>query len=406
MVKSQKNMKRGSALALAIVIMLLLVFAGLTMVMMGYNDRVRAMNETRRMTAKAAADSGLAAAFHLAVLRRTGQAAWVDLADVVNTLMPGEDVTTTGYSASFSYTAPCNTAGNPASGITVTATGTCGAYTKTVHAKLKNKGNLVGIGTNAGITFAQNLNVDTYGSNARAVLMTNSTAPDAISVTKGPGVINGDIIVGPGADLAQAIDLNPKVVVNGSQSAAEQTTYFPPVIWPSPVPGTTLPANTTVINGSGTYNIAGTTTASFTVKTPSSVILYIDGNLGDGSNNMDITVEKGACLVLYVNGNILGKNGASFQSNDNSDPIAVATSITIFGTSKCTQIDLKNNATSYGVIYAPSAGDVLKNNATLYGAIVANSISAVGQATFHYIADLPNAFVPAQTFKIDRWWED
>jgi len=272
---------------------------------------------------------------------------------------------------------------------------------RSVHCTMGQVAELYGMMADGTIYFKNNLTADGEG----AVLRTNLTTADAIKINK--GTIDADLVAGPGADVATAID-TPDPVTPHTKSAGSSKVDMPAVTVPaSLLTATLVPSNTTVFTASSlpkSYRANGL--GAFTVKSPNNVTLYINGDLDTG-NQSDIVVEEGATLTIYMDGNITGKNGVGIEGSDNSDPVAVAESIKILGTSKCTSIGAKNNGSTYGLVYAPSADFEYKNNTKMYGALMVKTITSKNNAEFHYIKELENyaGGVPATTLKVTKWWE-
>lgn len=385
---SKKRTRPGAAIAVVMAIIVILTLSGMSLLAMAQNDRLRAISEMHVIECKSAADAGLGQAVYL--VERQAAGTWNDVPAATDVALPGTNCT-------YSYTV----SGTPSSGLTISSTGKCGPVQRTVQCTMGNVVELYGMVADGTIYFKNNL--DIYGEGA--VLRTNLATTDAIQINK--GTIDADLVAGPGAVVADAIDTPDPVSPHGKSAAATKVS-LPAVTVPAALTALTpISSTTTVFYASSTptsYKVNGI--GAFTVKAPNNVTLYVNGNLDIG-NQSDITVEKGAKLTVYVDGNVTGKNGVGLQSNDNSDPTAVAESIKILGTSKCTSITAKNNGSVYGLIYAPSADFEYKNNTKVYGALMVKTITSKNNAEFHYVKELVNyaSGVPSTTVAVTRWWE-
>ncbi len=386
--------RSGAVLALVVIVLLLIGLTGLSLLGIGKHTRLKAVNATHNAIARCAADATVVHAQYLA-LKAYKTLPWPGVPAVANVPLDGTDAT-------YSYTLT----GVPSTGITIEGIGRCIQNEKRVYCRMIEKADLVGIGAEGTIDFQQNFVAGGRG----AVLRTNASGKGVISIkTSGTGTVVADLVVGPGANLSNAIDLGrgnvDQVKHNGTKSVAEERVDYPPVVVPQYLIDTPKTAASNIIPPNTTTPIHWGDAGSFTVKAPNNVSVFIEGNLNVG-NQSDVIVEAGAKLTLFVDGNITGNNGVCFMSNDNSNPVAVASSILIYGTNKCTVVNLKNGAASYALLYVPSANVEFYNNATLYGAIIVNTITAKNNAAFYYIPELRDILnVPAKKLFVDRWWE-
>jgi|GEM_PF-6404315 len=384
--------KVGAALAVVMMLISIMTLAGISLLGLSYHMRIRAIREGQSVASKCAADAAIAQVIYL-VTQMAEAESWTDIA-------PATDVALPGTEAIYDYTV----SGNPFTGVDIMGVGKCGISQKTVHCTVKSYANMRGLTAEARVKFESNLIVDGVG----ATILTNSSGDGAISIEK--GTVSANLIGGPSGDLDKLFAVDEgKVALNGSKTIALKKTDFPAVEVPLSLmglPANPKPAGTTVIPANAlptSYKYLGM--GALTIRSPNNVTLYIDGSL-DVGNGGDIIVEDGATLTMYVDGDVIGKNGVGITSNVTDDPVKVAQSITILGTEKCTKVELKNSASAYALLYAPSADIEFKNGASLHGAVVGKTIGAKNNAEFHYIKELRNATgIPATVIMVERWWE-
>ncbi|MBN2283465.1 MAG: hypothetical protein JXO48_06205 [Deltaproteobacteria bacterium] len=126
-----------------------------------------------------------------------------------------------------------------------------------------------------------------------------------------------------------------------------------------------------------------TNNSSLTIE--GDVTIYVVGNY-DGSQNSSLNIGNAAnpdsSLTMYVGGDMDFSNNTVYNYQNNpADYI-------IYGLSTCNNIQLTNNSSTYGAIYAPTADVYTGNNAEMYGSIVADSITVRQNALIHYDEDL------------------
>jgi hypothetical protein len=396
MVKRQKNLKSGSMLAVAIVIIVLLTFAGLAMALVGYNSRVRAIHETAVNTARCAADSGLKECIYLMNYRiRHHQA--LDAAGQAEVV--GVERTVTGVNGTYTL----ELSGSTSTGFAMTATGKFGsgdrAVERKVHARLERKTYWWGLGVENGINLKTMTAVGTLPGGTGLEVRTNSTAKDAITLNT---AVTGDIVFGPDGNVGTVVKLLPHADVSGSIYPAEEKIVFPPVSEPTGAEFATLQPTITggSISASGKYAGINLGTGA-TVTVTGNVTLYITGqsNLG---NSASIVVSPGSSLMLYLGGNLIEGNAASLVNQTN-----VAANLRVYGLPTCTQIDIKNTGDLYAAVYAPQAAVTIYNDAKIVGSIIGNSLESKNGGSFYYDMSLVDIQDPESMYiKATRWWEE
>jgi hypothetical protein len=258
----------------------------------------------------------------------------------------------------------------------ITSTGTCNGVQRKESATLGALGVYMD-----GILVANDLDI-TNGANSTITgpCGTLSTVPGAFDL--GKAKLTGDVFVGVGGDPSKVITGS----VTGNEYALTATIPMPlPVVPPQALnatnlhstdPNYSLPSNTTL----GT---AGTTTylkytgliINGTLYISGNVVLYVNGSVTD--NGSGVMVNSNSSLSIYVKGDIgPGTNNVDFASVANDPSL-----IKIFGVSPTLQtFNLsKNNADMTATIYAPNAIVNLAknmNSGSFVGSIVAYSLTS------------------------------
>jgi hypothetical protein len=224
-----------------------------------------------------------------------------------------------------------------------------------------------------------NVATDSYDSRKGAYGGTNKGANGDISTdATGPGVvaeigpnatINGDLMVGPGANLASAVQ--NKGTVNG-------TTGTEPALTPMPL--STIPAG---VKNSGAISLSGKATMTLTSGTYWFSSINISGN-------GQLTISGN--VKIYVTGPVdAGGNGIVNA--------AAPTNLFIYGTQDptnaanvCNSVSIHGNGNFSGAVYAPEADITMVGNGETYGALSGKSVKFTGSGMggFHYDEALGN----------------
>lgn len=232
-----------------------------------------------------------------------------------------------------------------------------------------------------------------HGTNA--LVVTDSTAPGAISLLKG-GTIYGLAETGPGGNIT--CTGGASVGPNGSTGCTSGWTNNTANIQinDAPMPATNVGiwSSSTV---SGTMPSTGSTNYTYLLNNANYIIstnvamgggntrmgvmgnvqLYVPAGLST-ANSAYIYIAANSSLTIYVGGsfNIAGAgiaNGASSTS-----------ALTIYGLNNCTDVTIGNSGQFYGYINAPYAAVNLSGDSDLYGAFIGSSITVGGSAKVHY----------------------
>jgi len=372
MKKLLKSRRRGFAVPLAMVAIMILLAMGVGLLNMGLKSRTYSARSAADITARCAADAGLTKAlFEMNEKLKTQP--WSDgiLPTMTNQPLSSCDAT-------FSYQVVPS-----ADGYVIGCVGKSGNAEKRIYAAIKLQGLFEhAILTKSSLVLKSGTIVDGYNStdpldiDADVDIGTQSTASMSVYLNMGVDV-DGNVIVGVGGDPDTVIkDLG---ATTKGEYAATMNDPLPQITPPSlTLMGTTISAKgETVTLGpadSGQYGSISLTKGGGDVGilevTGGDVVLYITGDI-DLGQSCEIVVRDDATLTLYVDGDI----HCSENSGVNSEaPPEKASTLRLFGTSEGSQdFDIKAKSAWTGVIYAPNADVDLYANGDAYGSVVANT---------------------------------
>ncbi len=425
-----QSSKRGSILALMVIVIVLLSVAGIGMLRCGLQARIYAARTLNEIAARTAADAGLIMAIW--VLNQNVQATYL-----ANEMPRQTDQSLANSGATFSYevampsgstTEPVATGGTEeevdpfnvklpyTSRYVIKSVGKSGNAEKVLYATVRLKGLFESALLSKGkILLAPNTLITGYNSadptdtDIDVKIGTLSIGDDQISLSPGT-VVEADVFVGVGGDPGEVI--RAAGVIAGQTFALTEPIQFPVVTAPA------LPDSGTVISDeapppvmlrpgdSGTYseiNLSSQADIPDVLQIDGGdVVLHLTGDINLG-NAAEIIVRNGSSLVLYADGDISTDTSAGFL-NENVSPKALR----IFATGEDIQtFELKAKSSVFGVVYAPNADIELYPGADLYGAIVGNNISIKSGGTFKYDEALKDVSPDDEgvRFVIEKWWE-
>jgi len=393
--KIRQLKKRGSAIPLVMLIVVILLAMGTGLLRLGLGSRVISIRTASNITAQCAADAGLTKA-----LFEMNEKLKVETWDG-STLPLGTEVSLPNCDAVFSYTVT----GDLGSGYTIQSTGNSNQAQRTVSCTLQLQGPFeAAIFTKQYLYMKNGGTVDWYNFDAddgNLQIGTNSAEPGSV-VLHNSAIVNGDIGVGMGGDLDDVI-VDNGATITGETFNLTQIYELPPVTVPeslesSPSLGT-INDNTT-ISSSARYNSIDLGNSE-TVIISGDITLYITGDITLG-NSAELQIEEGASLTLYLGGDFEGQN-SSLVNNETQDP----QKLKIYGLDSCETIQFKNSADLYGAIYAPNADVIMNNSGNIYGAVVAESFDMKNSGVFMYDASLRDVSIndEAVYFTITNWHE-
>ena len=380
-----KERRRGAAVPLALIAIVILLAMGVGLLSLGANTRIYAARTSSDIAARCAADAGLAIA--LFEMNYSLQ------------IKPWKlDVPPKGVDVKLPYSdAVCSyeVTGDINGGYVVTSTGEFSSAQRTVRATLALKGLFDNaVLTRGDLVLKSNTLLDAYNSlepldpMTDADIATQSIADSAITLNSGVKV-SGDVRVGRGGDPDSGIkDLG--ATVDGWKYAMPEDERLPEISPPTKLfnMGTAITAKGSTVTitpaDSGTYTgivLKADNDPGLLVIKDGDVELHIAGDINLG-NACEIIVSDGSSLKLYVDGNIACDNGSSIGIEDTSKN---SKTIMLYSTGEGVQnFDLKAKNEWVGVIYAPNADVVLHASGDLYGAAITNSFELKSGGDYHY----------------------
>ena len=398
MKKLLQSKKRGSAIPLAVIAVLILLAMGTGLLSLGLNSRVFSIRTTSDIMARCAADAGLTMAL-FRMNEKLPTLSWD-----VSTLPQAIDANLPNCDATYSYTVT----GDLANGYTIKSVGKAEGVQRTVSATLRLKGLFDNaIFVEQSIIMNNNnqilgYNSDTGETDLKIQIGTHSTAPG--SIIFGSGTIDGDVVVGIGGDPETVVKSGGTVkgVTYALSEEYELPTITPPTLLPDM--GTIDVLSTTLLSpaDSGRYTSITSLHGEILEISGGDVVLHITGNI-NMDNFSEIRITDGSSLTLYVDGNITCINGAGINN-----PSGNCTDFTLYGTGTEPQVfELKNNSDVFGAVYAPNADIILKNNAVLHGSVTAKNFTIKNNGIFYYDAALSDVSIIDEgvRFVVKRWYE-
>ena len=395
MKRQLKLKKRGSAIPLAMVAVLILLAMGTGLLSLGWHSRSNSIRTTTDIVARCAADAGLTKAL-FEMNEKLKVEPWNGSSLPLET-----EISLPNCDAVYSYTVT----GDINNGYIVESTGNSGQAQRTVSCTLQLRGPFeAAIFTENGIELKNSAVVDWYNYTADDRIMqigTNSIVPGSIGL-KNSATVNGDVVVGVGGDPSIVIS-NYGATITGDTRALTERYEMPPITlpeWLESMPSSGVIQNETTISSSGKYsgiNLGN----SETITISGGITLYITGDIILG-NSAELGIENNSSLILYLDGNFEGKNSSTVNNLTQN-----AKNLQIYGLDNCETMIFKNSTDFYGAIYAPNADVIMNNSATIYGAVIAKSFEQKNSGTFNYDVLLRDVGIndEALYFTITNWCE-
>jgi hypothetical protein len=403
--KQLQSKRRGDAMSLAVVAVMLLLAVGTGLLGLGLHARVYSVRTTSDIVARCAADAGLTMAlFEMNEQLKTQP--WSD------SVLPEQTTQQlSNCDAVFNYRV---TSG--ADGYVIESVGTSGICQKRVYATLELQGLFEhAILTRETLALKSGTLVDGYNSldpsdtDSDVDVGTQSTSDDAVILNNGV-TVEGDVIVGVGG--------NPDTVIKdlgataGDKYAGTQNDPLPAITPPAlPNKASDISAKGATVTltpaDSGRYSAIDLKNASVPGVleiTGGAVTLHITGDITLGQS-CEIIVRDGASLTIYADGDIQCANGSDINSEN---PPEAASTLQLFATGEGPQsFDLKAKSEFTGVIYAPNANILLYAGGDAYGSIVANTFEFKSGGNYHYDEALRQVETDDQgvRFVVKRWYE-
>jgi hypothetical protein len=395
MKKLLKSKRRGSAIPLVMIVVMILLAMGVGLLTLGMSGRLYSIRTASDIAARCAADAGLTMALY-EMNEKLKVKPWNDSS------LPGATNESLPYcNAFFSYTVT----GNPSIGYTIESVGTSGNAERKVTCILKPQGPFeFAVFAEEGAGLKNSALVDWYNFGADDEILkvgTNSVASGAFTF-KNSSTINGDVIVGVGGNTDIVIDDFGATITGKTRAMTERNTL--PAIavpqWLESLPSSGTIENDYTVTNSAKYGSIDLKNNK-TLLIDGNVILYVTGEIILG-NSAEVQIDNDASLILYLGGDFEGKNSSTINNLTQN-----AKKLQIYCLDSCQNMVFKNSSDFYGVIYAPNAEVIMDNSANLYGAVVAKTYEQKNSAALNYDASLRNASVndEAVRFVVTHWHE-
>ena len=235
---------------------------------------------------------------------------------------------------------------------------------------------------------------------------TNATDDDALFLRNNVEV-NGDAVVGPGANPDDVIEISGNSIITGEMTALIEEKTFPSVIPPSNLTWREeliLETNEIVeISESGMYSKLIFQSNS-KIRITSDCILYVTDDFTMMSQSQ-LEIAEGVTLALYLGGTFYQSSNSQIN-NLSLDP----TKVQIYGTETfISEMTWESNSSFYGAIYVPDSKVLYNSNADFYGSIIADTMKIDSNAGLHYDLALMNLgsiyTTVTSTYKIKSWQE-
>jgi hypothetical protein len=414
MKKLLKLKRRGTAIPLAVVAIILLLAMGVGLLNLGFNGRIYSLRTASDIAARCAADAGLTMA--LFEMNRKLQVKPYNegtLPQAIDVMLPYSDEV-----CSYQVT------GDLTSGYVITSFGQSGQAQRAVQATigLQSAFNHA-ILTKQTLALKSGTIVDGYNSSDPFdtdidISIGSQSASDSSIVLNNGTTVRGDVFVAGNLDSAIK-DLG--ATVSGDKYVSS----------PEPLPRVTAPAlagkgaisaaGTTVTltpTDSGTYSSIDLQQSEIIVKKKvintvpavlvvegGDVVLHVTGDIQLG-NSCEIVVKDGSSLTIYSDGNIHCRNGSGINTEA---PPEQADTLQIYATGAGAQFfDIKAKSEFTGIIYAPDADVDLYANGDAYGSIIARDFEYKAGGNFYYDEVLQKKDTvndEAVQFVVTRWHE-
>jgi hypothetical protein len=180
--------------------------------------------------------------------------------------------------------------------------------------------------------------------------------------------IDGDAIVGPGGNIAVAINNNGTITgIQGTEPAAQNLPLSSIPTGQINQGPLSISGNREVVLSEGTYWFASINiTGNGRLRTTGAVKIYVTGNIDVGGNGIATAGNLPPNLLIY-------------GTVDPGDP-----------SQKSTMVKVHGNGDFHGAVYAPDAALDVYGNGAVYGALTGNTAKINGNGGFHYDEALGN----------------
>lgn len=226
--------------------------------------------------------------------------------------------------------------------------------------------------------------------NSDGHIKTNGTANDVVSISGtggSPSVVNGNVIVGVGADPNSAIKTTGAVTINGSKQAQAFAMQFPQI--------TAASGSQDLLYTGGTNTLAPGSYRDLTIR--GGAVLTLTGTqyafrnvtLGTATTNGFLRIlSSSSPVTVYLTGNFNIRGGAIRNQTLKSNYLV------FYGTDTALTVDLKGGTQAYFAFYARGAVVTLKAGGVFYGAFAGSQTVAQNNVNIHFDKALRLVEVP------------
>lgn len=216
-----REKRSGMIMPLVATIVVFIFLLGIAMLKIGFGSRFMAARTSSEITARTAADAGIASAIHL-MNEQWDRQPFSVAPTPLNTRV------------TYSY----NVTPHPLRGFRITSTGVADRISRTVYVMTWATSfwsYVIDVGDT--ITFKSKIVVDVVpeDSTINPNIRTMSTEEGAVELFPNTE-LPGDVVVGPGGDPDSVIQVKPSSEIHGDTYAADSDIEFPPIIMPDGLP--------------------------------------------------------------------------------------------------------------------------------------------------------------------------
>lgn len=373
-----KKHRKGAVLALMVMVVLILSIASLALISIGTQARLRSVRNTFKTSARFAADAGVERAIYL--MNEELQAGTWTLGNVPTFTSQSLSGSNADYTVTFS--------GDLAGGYELTSVGQDRSQTKTVIATLELTSPIAddyAIFARDQLTLKALSTVGGYNSSdptetdVDAKIGSQSTESNVVDI-KTNSNINADIFISQNGSPDTIIKSMDQLNINGDVFYLSSDLYLPPISPPDytasngSISGKNITLNT---SDSGKYDGISISNNG-TLSINGNVTLYVTGDI-DLNNNAEIEINNNSSLKLYFDGDIDASNSSGFNNTTE-----IPANLEIYGTGTDQDIDIKNSADIYGVVYAPNAEMTVHNKVDAYGSFIVKEFELKNGGEVYY----------------------
>ncbi len=397
----KKKQRKGAILALMVMVVLLLSMTSLALIRVGTDARLRTVKSDLQTAARFAADAGIERTLYL-MNEQLAAGTWV-LDDVPTFTSQSLTAANADYTVTFT--------GNLSSGYQITSVGHSHNQTKTVRATIALTSPIAkdfAIFARDSIDLKSSSTVDGFNSDDPSdtdipvKIGTLSTNNGAIDINNNV-TVDGDVYIVPDGDPDTVIDAHSGADINGDIFFLPSYYSLPPISPPDYTASQgSISGNNITLNSSdsGKYSDISISNNG-TLSINGDLTLYVTGDI-ELKNNAEIEVKNNSTLILYFDGDIDAQNSSGFNNKTE-----IPTNLLIYGTGTNQEINLKNSADLYAVIYAPEVDMVVHNSVDAYGSFIVGDMELKNSGNIYYDKALKQVSVDDELvrFSITHWEE-